>query len=140
MPRLSNSEREIRSSRGISLARFWPFAAIFLLLLVMSFDHSALQRCPAWPEGLGTRGSNRYVALIEMVMTLICSPWYVTGPVHALIFAGLPISGVFAVLNIFWMRRHKAYWDVVRAREKVKRAEKKAAAAQRPDAEPDPRS
>jgi len=126
MRRLSKSEREIRSSRGISIWRFWPYPTAFLLLLVMSFDRAALQRCPAWPPGLGSSGANRYVALIEMVMTLICSPWYVTGPVHALVFIGLLACAVFAVLNYLSIKRHTAYWDVARAREKVKRAEKKA--------------
>ena len=46
--------------------------------------------------------------------------------VEALIFLGLFIPLPFMVLNWRWAIRHEKYWDVVRQREKERRAEKKA--------------
>jgi hypothetical protein len=59
-----------------------------------------------------------------------CSPRLLGGPLmHWVLFVGMWGPVPFAVTNFFWTKRHAAYWDDVRAREKAKRAEKRAAKA-----------
>jgi hypothetical protein len=120
--RLTASEREIRASRGIAVARFWPFAVMFVAVTAMSFDDQIFLRC----IGHTLEGGGRAGALISMAMAIPCSPFYLSGsPVHYFVFGALWGSAPFAVMQILWMRRHKAYWDGVRAREKIRRAERR---------------
>jgi len=120
MKRLSASEQEIRSSRGIPIWRFWPFAVMLLVPLALSVDGDLFLRC----VGNSLYGSGRIAALVRMTVAIPCSLY--TGSVIERLAVGTFFAVIpFAVLQVFWMRRHKAYWDTVRAREKLKRAEKR---------------
>lgn len=126
MKRLTEEEREIRSGRGISLKRWWPFAAVFLAVLIAGFNIS-LQSC----VGELPHGSRGIRALVYVALTYSCSPILLRGSWDGwLLFAAMWLPMPFGVLNLFWWRRHKAYWNRIRQREKELRAEKRASKAQ----------
>jgi hypothetical protein len=127
MRRLTTSEREIRSSRGVWITRLWPFALMLLAAITMSVDSELFQQCVGRPlDG----GGGRIGALIRLVFAIPCSPYYLHGSVfHKFIFGSLWGPIPFAVLQILWIRRHGAYWDRIRAREKIRRAERRATAS-----------
>jgi hypothetical protein len=45
---------------------------------------------------------------------------------EVLLFAALWLPIPFAILNLFWLKRYRAYWSRIRQREKERRAEKRA--------------
>jgi hypothetical protein len=95
---------------------------MLIATIVMSVDDQMFLRC----VGRTLAGGGRGGSLIRMVAAVPCSPYYLSGqPIHYLVFAGLWAPIPFAVMQVLWMRRHKMYWDGVRAREKVKRAERR---------------
>jgi hypothetical protein len=118
--RLTDDEREIRKSRGIPIVRFWPFALMLLADFVICSDTQLFRQCIGNPlYGRGGGGARLFAAIA-------CSPYYLHGSLfHLLIFACLWGPIPFAVVEILWMRRHGAYWNEVRAQEKIKRAEKR---------------
>jgi hypothetical protein len=133
--RLTPEEREIRESRGIGLKRFWAFPTLLLIIAFVAADTDLFVRCIGDPiEG---NGRGRGAAAIRMALVLPCSPYLLTGSLsHVLKFVALWLPVPFMVLNWRWAKRHKAYWDTVRAREKERRAERaaKRKAAQPPEA------
>lgn len=134
--RLTDEEREIRSSAGIPIKRWWPFVAFYLWPFVASFDSSMLERCvgrfeagnghgPEWVN-LALHGSGRDAAFVQAVLAYPCSPFLLRGSAgEMLLFVAMLIPVPFAILNWFWLKRHKAYWDGIRARQKVMRAAKR---------------
>lgn len=134
---LTDEEREIRSSAGISIRRWWPFAAIYLWPFVTSFDSAMLERCvgrfedvsghgPEWVN-LALHGSGRDAVLVQTVLAYPCSPFLLRGSLSEfLLFAAMLLPIPFAILNLFWLKRHRAYWDQIRSRDKKRRAEKRA--------------
>ncbi|AOL95017.1 hypothetical protein BG023_112101 [Porphyrobacter sp. LM 6] len=121
--RLTPEEREIRESRGIGLKRFWAFPTLVITILIVAMDTDLFVRCVGDPiEG---HGRGRGAAAIRMALVLPCSPYLLTGS-HSqfLKFIVLWLPVPFMVMNWRWAQRHKAYWDQVRAREKVRRAER----------------
>src|SRR5262245_29498467 len=129
MRRLTSSEREIRSSAGISLTRFWPFAAMFLADSMMSFDDQLFRQC----IGHSIESSGRLAAAVRLATAIPCSPYSFYGPISEQIaFVVFWGSIPFAILQIRWMKRHRAYWDSVRAREKIRRAERRSAQVVKP--------
>ena len=123
--RLANDEREIRSGRGIPFGRWWPIAVLVIAAAFASSDYGALERCTGKPIHVdGTRGAG----LIHMVLAYFCTPTFLRGSwTEIAIIAAMWVPIPFAVLNWFWMKRHKAYWDRIREREKERRAAKRAA-------------
>ncbi len=125
MGRLTADEREIKSSRGIPIWRFWPFAVMALVSLILNTDGNLFQRCVGDP----LYGRDRVHSFLRMILGVPCEIYTFRGGSlfeHlsvAMFFASIP----FCVMHILWMRRHKTYWDGIRAREKLKRAEKRAA-------------
>ncbi len=70
--------------------------------------------------------------VIRLVAAVPCSPRLLAGPAtHWALFVGQWGPLPFVVINFFWAKRHKAYWDDIRAREKARRAEKRATKASR---------
>jgi hypothetical protein len=121
--RLTPEEKEIRESRGISLKRFWAFPMLLLIIAIAATDTDLFIRCVDDPMELHRR--NRLVAAIRMALVMPCSPYLLTGSLTQLLtFLALWLPVPFMVLNWRWTKRHKAYWDDVRAREKLRRAEK----------------
>jgi hypothetical protein len=134
--RLTSDEREIRKSRGISIVRFLPFALPIIAVIIMSSSQQLFIECIGKPIEDG----GRLGALIKLIAGLACSEYYVRDFSHhrwviAMFCVGIGLS----IPQIFWMQRHKAYWDAVRAKEKLKRSEK-AAARQKATQEKDPAS
>ena len=123
MRRLSDDERTIRSSRGIPIGRLLPFIVPVIVLLVMSADQRFLERCLGHRvEVLPYAGSG----WARLVAAIFCSPYYLRDfSAHWVGITVFAISVAFAIPQIFWLKRHKAYWDSVRQKEKLKRAEKR---------------
>jgi hypothetical protein len=122
MRRLTDEEREIRSGRGISLKRWWPIVAVVIAALIASLDTS-LQSCIGEYEY--RRKSIR--TIIQLALTYPCSPILLRGSWGEwLLFAAMWVPIPFGVLNWFWWKRHKAYWDRKRQRERELRAEKRS--------------
>jgi hypothetical protein len=101
-----------------------------------------LERCvgrfedPKWePQEwvhLALHGTGRDAVLVQSLLAYPCSPYLLRGSVgEMLLFAAMLLPVPFAVLNWFWLKRHRVYWDQVRARENEKRAEKRAQKADR---------
>ncbi len=64
--------------------------------------------------------------MLRLALAYPCSPYLLRGSWSEwLLFAALWAPIPFAVLNFFWVKRHEAYWDQIRQREKEKRAEKR---------------
>jgi len=119
--RLTNEEREIRSGRGIPLHRWWPLPFMFLILMLISFDHPLFQRC----LGISLDGRGRGGAIVGMVAAAPCSVFLLRGsPFEWILFAALWAPVPFAIRNHRWMKRHREYWDEARLREAQRRAEK----------------
>jgi len=123
MRRLSRDEREIRKSAGIHVGRLWPFLVMLVADLVVSADGQLFQRC----VGSALDGRGRGPALIRAILAMPCGLSHPDGTLvfwapFALFWLAVP----FAVRETLWMRRHRAYWDRVRAKQKLRRAEKKA--------------
>ena len=119
--RLTDDERSIRRSRGISIIRVLPFLLMFITVIVMSTDNQIFQQCTGRP--LDEHG--RAAAWVRFLASIPCSPYYLSDFAnHWLNIAVFFVSAGFAIPQIFWMRRHEVYWNSVREREKAKRAEK----------------
>ena len=115
--RLTPEEKEIRESRGMSLKRFWPFPAFLLLIALVAADTDLFVRCLGTPMDVSGRG--RGAGIVRMAFQIF-----------AFIALWLPVP--FMVINWRWARRHQAYWDVVRAREKERRADRSAKRKSKP--------
>jgi hypothetical protein len=99
-----------------------PFLLPVIAILIMSWDPQLFLQC--WGRSLPTTG--RMVVLVRFVAALPCTPVYVRdlarhGWVVAIFVAGV----ASAVPQIGWLKRHGAYWDSVRAKARLKRAEKR---------------
>jgi hypothetical protein len=123
--RLTPEEREIRESAGIGLKRWWAFPTFLLIIAIVAMDTDLFVRCIGDPiEG---NGRGRGAAAIRMALVLPCSPYLVTGSLSQVLkFVALWLPVPFMVINWWWSKRHKAYWDHVRARERGRRAERAA--------------
>lgn len=79
-------------------------------------------------------GGGRGGAAVRMLLAYPCSPYLLTGPwLEWLLFAGLYLPLPFLYLNRRWMKRHTAYWDGVREREKELRRQKQPRRSQPTD-------
>jgi hypothetical protein len=71
--------------------------------------------------------SGRGAGVARMIFALPCSPYYLRDFREHWIAIGLFAVGLgFAIPQISWIKRHEAYWDSVRAKERLKRAEASA--------------
>jgi hypothetical protein len=121
--RLTDEERETRSGRGIGAKRLWPVALVVVAIFIVALDIPTLERC----AGRLADGRGRAGAAVRAVLAYPCSPFLLRGSWGEwLLFAALWVPIPFAVLNWFWAKRHEAYWDIIRLREKKRRAEKRA--------------
>jgi hypothetical protein len=120
--RLSDEEREIRRSAGIHFNRWWPAAIIVVAVIIASSDVSMLERCIGKPLDGGGRGG----AWVRVALAYPCSPFLRFGSWGEwLLLAALWLPIPFGVLNWRWLKRHEAYWDRIRQREKERRAAKR---------------
>jgi hypothetical protein len=131
MRRLTKEQREMRSGRGIPINRWSAFALAFVAALIASADLSMLERC----AGRFADGRGRTGAWVRFALTYPCSPSLLRGSWSEwLLFSAMWVPLPFAVLNWFWLKRHRAYWDGIRRREKEGRAEKRSRQAERTEA------
>jgi hypothetical protein len=127
-PHLTDDERAIRRSRGIPLWRLLPYLIPVVAIGIMAFDSRFFPECLG--HAITPHGAGRGQSIALAVGIVLCTPSYVSRfsehwPVIALFVVGIGL----AVPQHFWMRRHKAYWDAVREKERLKRAQKKSARA-----------
>jgi len=93
-------------------------------------DQQFLHQC----IGRTIEGSGRGAAWVRFAVAIGCSPEYLFEfSRHWLAIATFLLGIVFAVPQAFWLKRHKAYWDSVRQKEKLKRSESKARQAHHDD-------
>jgi hypothetical protein len=128
--RLTDEERDIRSGAGIPFARWWPVLVLIITWSIAAVDYDMFERCLGYrPHPHTSRGS-----LVALPLAGLCSPFLLRGsPAEWLLFAGMWVPVPFAIRNWFWRKRHKAYWDRIRLREKERRADRKAETARAKD-------
>jgi hypothetical protein len=98
----------------------------------MSSDQQLFLQCIGKP----IEGSSRYAAWARLIAAIPCGPMYVRDFSDHWWVIGMFIFGVAsAIPQVFWLREHKAYWDAVRAKEKLKGAEKAASKRRGQEAE-----
>jgi len=125
---LTNSERAIRGSRGIPIWRLIPFALPIIAIFIMSSDDQIFLQCVGKAPEFTSASGAKYVAFVRVLISIPCSPYYIRDfAQHWLVIALFLVGIALAIPQILWMRQHKAYWDTVREKEKLKRAEKAAA-------------
>ena len=120
MKRLSHEQREIISSAGVPLLRLLPFALPVLALFLISFDIPFLDSCVL---GHAPTGSTRVQTVVRLAAAVLCAPRYASdlsrhGPIVALFVLGI----VLAVPQIFWLRKHRAYWEEKRRKDRERRS------------------
>jgi hypothetical protein len=125
---LTGDERAIRRSRGIPLWRLLPYLVPVVAIAIMVFDSKFFPECLG--HSITPHGAGRGQSIALAFGILLCTPSYVSRisehwPVIALFFVGIGL----AVPQYFWMKRHRTYWDTVREKERLKRAQKKSAPA-----------
>jgi len=120
MRHLTDDERAIRRSRGIPITRLLPFLLMIIAIVIMCSDQNLFQQCVGKPLEVHGRGS----AWALFIVGVLCSPYYVRDFAdHWLIIVAFCVGAGTAIPQIFWFKRHKAYWDTVRENERSKRAE-----------------
>jgi hypothetical protein len=81
-----------------------------------------LERC----AGKFAEGHGRIGAWVRAALAYPCSPLLLRGPwTEWLLFGAMWLPLPFAILSWSWFKRHEAYWDSIRQREKERRAEKR---------------
>ena len=73
--RLTPSEKEVRSSAGVRVSRFWPFGMMFLAAAIMSCDDQLLQNCLGHPMV----GRGRWAIAARLIATIPCSFYALNG-------------------------------------------------------------
>jgi hypothetical protein len=120
--RLTDEEREIRAGAGIPLKRWWPVLAILIVWTIAAANSQVFGACLGDP----LEGRGRGIAAVRFAAIGPCSPYLLRGsPLEWLLFISMWAPIPFAILNWRWAKRHRAHWDAVRAREKIRRAEKR---------------
>lgn len=124
--RLTNEEREIRAGAGIPFKRWWPILAMFIVWTVAASSTQVFESCLGDPLD----GRGRAVGLVRLAAIGPCSPFLLQGSaVDWLVFVAMWAPMPFALLNWRWMKRHRAHWLAVRARDKERRVAKRASSA-----------
>ena len=120
MARLTDEERSFRKNgAGVPFGRFWAFPAMVIALMFTSFTFPDLfTTC----TGRSLDHASKASALISMVMSVPCSPYLLReGFWGWTLFLAIWVPVPFGIINWFWQKRHRAYWDQVRARERERR-------------------
>ena len=131
--RLSRDEKDIRKSAGIDIARFWPFALMFVSDLLISTDTPRFERCIGNPLARPEHGiwGGRAVAGVRALLAIPCSIYRPGGDaIYWTCIALFVVAIPFAVIQFLWMRRHRAYWDAARKNEAARRAARRAQEAE----------
>jgi len=130
MKRLSRDERAIRQSAGVPPWRLLPFLLPIVAILIMSWDPQLFQQCLGRP--LPAEG--RMVVPGRFIAAIPCSSYYVRDIVHHWWVIVIFVAGVaLAIPQIFWLKRHSAYWISVREKARLKRAERRAKREEKKD-------
>lgn len=120
MARPTDEERSFRRiGAGIPFGRFWAFPTVVIALMFASFTVPGLfMTCTGHPLEDGGKAG----ALIRMVMSAPCSPYLLREGLWGwTLFLAIWVLVPFGIINWFWQKRHRAYWDRVRARERERR-------------------
>jgi hypothetical protein len=113
-------------SRGTPLAVHLPgILAIALLGFLPMLAPDLIERCIGHtPDIPGSKGA----AAAYSALATICSPLLFTGPARELLLGLALVALIIASLWArHWIKQHQAHWDVIRARERERRAEKRRA-------------
>lgn len=103
--------------------RWWPFVALFIAIIAANMDTDFLERC----TGKLLEGGGRGGAIVRFILAYPCSPFLLQGTRSEMVlFAAMFVPIPFLLLSLRWMKRHDAYWDRIREREKVLRAKRRA--------------
>lgn len=124
MAKPTDEERRFRKiSAGVPFGRFWHFPAILLAsILAGSTVPDLYLNC----TGYAIEVENKLGAAIRMALVYPCSPYLLReGLWEWLLFAALWLPIPFALINLRWQRRHRAFWDRVRARERERRRQRR---------------
>lgn len=93
----------------------------------MSSDDQLFRQCIGRVPEITSASGAKYVTFFRVIISIPCSPYYVRDFAQHWVVIFMFVAGIALVIpQILWMRRHAAYWDAVREKEKSKRAEKAA--------------
>jgi hypothetical protein len=113
-------------SRGTPLAVQLPGClTIALLCFLPLLAPGLIERCIGHtPDVPGSKGA----AAAYSALATLCSPLLFTGPARDLLL-GLTLTALIiaALWARHWIKQHQAHWDMIRARERERRAEKRRA-------------
>lgn len=103
--------------------RWWPFLVLLVANCSASMNVPVLERCTGW----SLEGGRRAGAAVRALLAYPCSPYFLSDSwLDWLLLAAMWAPIPFAFLSWRWAQRHRAYWNTIRQREKVRRAEKRA--------------
>jgi len=133
--RLTNSEREIRRSAGLPLVRVLQFLVPIVSILIMASDRQMFVQCLG--HDLPPAQANRGAAFVHLVIALGCSPYYLANYSQHWINISVFVFGVgLSVVQYFWIKKHKTYWDAFREKQRLKRIERAVAVGSTTPTEP----
>jgi hypothetical protein len=93
-----------------------------IMVAIAVFAPSLIEQCVGRPiePPRGKAGA------VYMLIELVCSPLLLFGSATDILLFVLLLSSLFAMgLAWLWIRKHQAYWDVIRAKEREKRRQKR---------------
>lgn len=120
MARLTDEERSFRKiGAGVPFSRWWPILIVWIAVtLAASVIPDLFVTCIGHPMD----GRGKALAAIRALLSIPCSPHLLRyGPWGWALFAGMWAPVPFAVVNWRWQKRHRAFWNKVRARENERR-------------------
>ena len=111
-------------SRGIPFSvGCLPILLIFAVLgAILFFAPGLIEQCVGRPLE-PPRGK---AGIIYLALEIACSPLLIFGSLtEKALFAALVGTGIVLFVAWRWTRKHQAYWDVIRAKEREKRRQKR---------------
>lgn len=115
-------------SRGTPLAVHLPGILIIALLCFLPMlAPDLIERCIGHTPNVP---SSKGAATVLSAIATLCSPLLFTGPTRDLLL-GLTLTTLIiaALWARKWIKEHQAHWDIIRAKERERRAEKRRAKA-----------
>ncbi len=112
-------------SRGTPAVLHLPGClAIALICFLPLLAPDLIERCSGMVLAEAPRGKG--AAAVYTALGIICSPLLFLGPASE-IALGLTLAALIiaALWARHWIKQHQAHWDVVRAKERERRAEKR---------------
>ncbi|WP_164155459.1 hypothetical protein [Sandarakinorhabdus rubra] len=103
--------------------------AIALLCFLPLLAPDLIERCIGYaPDPPDRKGA----AAVLSALATLCSPLLFLGPTRNIVIGVTIVALIIASLWArHWMKEHQAHWDVIRAEERARRAEKRRLKAAR---------